>query len=169
MTKTCIICSSQYETTVPHQKVCSSACRKQHKKNLDEPRKKDPKEREKRKAAVDKWRSANADSLKEKRSNNYKENYIQNQIKKYNISYEQASALFLMQKCEICLGSVENKQVNKITTDHDHITGKVRGRLCDGHNRALGLFSDDVELLQKAITYLQRGAFFKEEVNNDDL
>jgi hypothetical protein len=38
--------------------------------------------------------------------------------------------------------------------DHCHKTGKVRGFLCDTHNRAIGLLADNVKLLQESIMYL---------------
>lgn len=58
--------------------------------------------------------------------------------------------------CSIC-GSNERLHV-----DHDHSCcpgvrscgSCVRGVLCGTHNRAIGMFSDDVVLLQKAIDYL---------------
>lgn len=40
--------------------------------------------------------------------------------------------------------------------DHDHTTEKFRGWLCHRCNRALGCFEDDVERLNKAITYLRK-------------
>ena len=61
--------------------------------------------------------------------------------------------------CAIC-GTTENKTVGKraawnFAVDHDHETGDVRGLLCNTCNRALGLFQDNKEILEKAIAYLE--------------
>lgn len=40
--------------------------------------------------------------------------------------------------------------------DHDHVTGKVRGLLCQNCNVALGGARDDPENLRKLIAYLER-------------
>lgn len=62
-------------------------------------------------------------------------------------------------KCSIC----ESKNVNssrvssgKLFIDHCHDTGKVRGLLCHKCNYAIGMLNDDVDLLQKAIVYLNK-------------
>jgi hypothetical protein len=55
--------------------------------------------------------------------------------------------------CAIC-GDQPSKRA--LAVDHDHITGKIRGLLCDQCNTALGKFKDSPELLLKAIAYLQK-------------
>ena len=56
-------------------------------------------------------------------------------------------------KCSIC-----GKTDGVMNIDHCHATNKVRGWLCPEHNRALGLFRDNIEHLQKAINYLSTNA-----------
>lgn len=72
----------------------------------------------------------------------------------YGLEKEDFEKMVLLQdnKCAICSLSVE---VN-LCIDHCHVTGKVRGLLCKNCNLAIGNFKDDVELLQKAIKYLEK-------------
>lgn len=56
--------------------------------------------------------------------------------------------------CKIC-GKHEDEERQALVVDHSHDTGKVRGLLCSNCNRALGMFKDDITVLQKAIKYLQ--------------
>jgi hypothetical protein len=55
--------------------------------------------------------------------------------------------------CAIC----DNKCTNysRLSVDHDHDTGKIRGLLCNRCNRAMGLFQDNPDILRKAATYLE--------------
>lgn len=57
-------------------------------------------------------------------------------------------------RCAICGSDSNGIMRNKLDVDHDHITGKVRGILCNRCNTGLGQFKDNLQLMQKAIEYL---------------
>lgn len=67
----------------------------------------------------------------------------------FGITYEEVAELKDGRCCFICL-TTENLRL-----DHDHVTGKIRGVLCNVHNLALGKFQDNPEHLERAITYLE--------------
>lgn len=72
----------------------------------------------------------------------------------YGLTNDQYLAMLEKQKgqCAIC------KEVLPLCIDHDHTTGKIRGLLCDKHNKGLGFFNEDPEILQEAVSYLIKGA-----------
>jgi hypothetical protein len=79
---------------------------------------------------------------------------------RYGITVEQYHELLARQDggCGICGTRAEdNHRGWSLPVDHDHATGAVRGILCDRCNRALGLLADDIDLLRKAIKYLEAG------------
>ena len=53
--------------------------------------------------------------------------------------------------CAIC-GRTDTWR--RMSVDHDHVTGAVRGILCDTCNKGIGMFGDDTERVRKALTYL---------------
>lgn len=55
-------------------------------------------------------------------------------------------------KCAIC-GQQPSKK--RLSVDHNHKTGEVRGLLCNNCNAGIGHFKDDPKLLKKAIKYLE--------------
>jgi hypothetical protein len=59
--------------------------------------------------------------------------------------------------CDICGIDNPGKSRKNFSIDHDHKTGIVRGLLCHSCNVGLGHFSDNIELLEKAIKYLALG------------
>lgn len=79
----------------------------------------------------------------------------------YNLTVNEYNKLVERQNglCAIC-GKVEtaNNQYGMfpLSIDHDHITGKVRGLLCQRCNRMLGHAKDNINILKKAIKYLRR-------------
>ena len=57
--------------------------------------------------------------------------------------------------CAICGGPPKGRGA-KLYVDHNHGTGKIRGLLCVTCNAGIGQFQDCVNLLQRAINYLER-------------
>lgn len=81
-----------------------------------------------------------------------------NYLSKYNITIEEYEVMFKNQNecCKICGTSNPSprKQDQNFFVDHCHETGKVRGLLCNWCNRGLGYFKDDLDLLNKAMEYI---------------
>ena len=78
----------------------------------------------------------------------------------YGIGLKEVRELLEKQNnlCAICqeVGFKMHEGVGSpLNVDHCHTTGTVRGLLCHNCNRALGLFKDDIERLQRSIDYLK--------------
>lgn len=73
----------------------------------------------------------------------------------YKISLEDYNELMMKQGgvCAIC-GHV-CKTGRKLSVDHCHTTGRVRGLLCGECNNGIGKLKDSIPLLEKAIRYLK--------------
>lgn len=76
---------------------------------------------------------------------------------KYGITRAEYDLLLEAQAggCAICGTKVGGRVHKRMSVDHDHGTGKVRGLLCLACNKGLGRFRDDTELLAKAMAYLK--------------
>ena len=74
---------------------------------------------------------------------------------KYDMTEDDYAELLTKQNncCAICKGQPTGRY-KVFHVDHCHTTNKVRGLLCQKCNHALGLFNDNVSLLEKAIEYL---------------
>lgn len=82
-----------------------------------------------------------------------KENYNKVYAQKFKATESEIAAVLSKEVCEIC--GITAPKHRRHAIDHCHITGKIRGLLCDTCNKGLGLFYDDLDLLQKAINYLR--------------
>lgn len=47
-------------------------------------------------------------------------------------------------------------QAKRLAVDHNHQTNKIRALLCDGCNRGIGYFEEDISRLLAAVAYLER-------------
>jgi hypothetical protein len=76
----------------------------------------------------------------------------------YGITTEDYERMLKSQKgkCAICK-STDKGQTGKgfFCVDHDHKTGKIRGLLCHRCNRGLGLLSDSLKNVERAVKYLK--------------
>lgn len=115
------------------------------KKQVSESRKID------RKNNPEKWRSAarkRYDPIKGKMSS-WKQAGIKNMtIERYNIMLETQN-----HSCAICKRH-KNEFKRMLNVDHNHLTGEVRGLLCDSCNRGIGYLKESIEILDNAKIYL---------------
>ncbi len=74
-------------------------------------------------------------------------------LRMYGLSPDQYQVLWDSQngKCAIC-----GRITSPLCVDHDHRSGRVRGLLCKPCNSYLGIISESVEVLSRAVSYLQR-------------
>lgn len=78
----------------------------------------------------------------------------------YGITPEQYAQMILEQdnKCPICTRIFNTEKGTEPHVEHDHYSGWVRGIVCENCNHGLGVFHDDVESLERSISYLVENA-----------
>ena len=76
---------------------------------------------------------------------------------RYDMSLESFQALLAEQNgvCAIC-GLPETGKFTRLSVDHEHSSGLVRGLLCNSCNSGLGRLKDSPELLERAAEYLRK-------------
>lgn len=77
-------------------------------------------------------------------------------VAKYGMSEHDYEAMSAAQghKCRICEKPANRERYGKLSIDHCHISGAVRGLLCISCNTSLGKFYDDPRMLLRAAQYL---------------
>jgi hypothetical protein len=80
-----------------------------------------------------------------------------NMRNRYDITLEEYGHMFNDQQglCKIC-GHSHIEFARGLVIDHNHVTGYVRGLLCDPCNRAIGYLKENVNTLQSAINYINQ-------------
>lgn len=100
------------------------------------------------------WKNHDA-NRKRDRERQHTQGFKKKLRQRYGISIEQYEKMAEKQKglCFIC----ENlpRKGYRLSVDHDHITGQVRGLLCNECNIGIGYLRHDIQSLQRAINYLK--------------
>lgn len=80
----------------------------------------------------------------------------------YNMTIEDYDKMLMLQGgvCAICrkpetYSHYLSKQVRRLSVDHNHITGEVRGLLCHKCNLLIGGAEDSIDILYSTIEYLK--------------
>lgn len=58
--------------------------------------------------------------------------------------------------CEICGEKEEDTKGTRLAIDHDHVTGKFRGFICNRCNSGIGFLRDNITILNNAKKYLEK-------------
>jgi Recombination endonuclease VII len=146
------------------QKKIAYACsyQKAHKKEIREQRRRkreaDPAYRQKLLAAAQAYYEAHKEELSERRRRK-RQTDPEHRDKRlryiYGISLEEYAAMLAHQGgvCAICKKKPDKGK--PLCVDHCHVTGMVRGLLCQKCNSVLAFGNDDPDILRAAIAYLQ--------------
>lgn len=112
-------------------------------------------------------RALNPEKYKLQHSEGYKgrkyRRKFKSHIAQFGLTIESYELMVESQKnlCAICLQpetrkDPKNDRICRLCIDHCHKTDKVRELLCHGCNTGIGKFKDDIELLNRAIAYLEK-------------
>ena len=140
----CRVCKA-VEKYVVNQS-CVSCITKRSRGNLDDPKLMAPyRTPEKKNKKTKQWRKKNPDIMKV--------SYRRSHLKKYQLTEADYQQMTDVQRgvCKICKTPPTKR---RLSVDHDHDSGSVRGLLCHKCNFGLGFFRDDPKLLKAAIRYL---------------
>ena len=105
----------------------------------------------------------NKDSNVKKHKRDYDKKYrqvVRLHLRVYGLTLAEYDQMFEVQDgiCAICGRPETSKNqwgIKRLSVDHNHKTGKVRGLLCVACNSALGYTKEDIVVLSKMISYIQ--------------
>lgn len=111
-----------------------------------------PDQKEERAAYQKRWWQANHEHVRN-----------QDMLKRYGIGVSDYDRMHTEQEglCAVCLEPEREtdsriKKTRRLSVDHCHSRGHIRGLLCAKCNQGLGSFRDRIDLLESAIAYLKR-------------
>ncbi len=164
-----IVCKKHGELTLDETKVTkqgNGVCRLCHRESANRRRNNNRPEFNAKMANDRKLNPEKWDKIYKKQYQNKRENQgdmlsLMKVCSKRRISLEEYQKMLDMQdnRCGICgleetCKDPKHDRVRRLSIDHCHRTGNVRGLLCHSCNTAIGKFKDDIELLHKAIRYI---------------
>ena len=81
---------------------------------------------------------------------------LRNDLKKYGLTLDKYNQMLEKQNkcCAMCKISPSTNK--RLSVDHNHTTGDVRGLLCSNCNFILGLAKDSISVLRSAVYYLEQ-------------
>jgi len=152
VTIVCLNCHDAVEAKSSNRKYCSAECNRIYRR--DEMLAASRRYREKNRKRLD----ANHARFRERNPGYHR---IRQVARLYGLTAEQYLAAIQAQGglCEICgEPQVPDRHGKRATlvTDHDHKTGRIRGFLCSGCNKALGGFKDNPRTMRAAADYIER-------------
>ena len=111
---------------------------------------------EKRRAYQRKWAQDNPAYQKKWRQENRELVRATKLKSKYGLTLDAFQVLWDSQggRCKICGVALTQGGTGAAHVDHDHATDRVRGLLCRDCNSVLGFAHDRLDVLQKAVAYL---------------
>lgn len=112
--------------------------------------------RDQRKHNWDRWVAANPQYKYERAQAHLMKKYGIDAMQ-YHLLHEQCGGVCMI--CKQPESALDRwGKPKRLSVDHDHNTGFIRGLLCARCNPALGLFADNPELLRQAAQYLDQAA-----------
>jgi len=84
--------------------------------------------------------------------------------RKYKITQNDYEQMLKSQngKCAICGLPAKDHRNGILNIDHNHVTKKVRGLLCNNCNRGIGHLKDSIKNIESAIKYLKKNGTYHE-------